>query len=124
MKEFADYLRQLRLRHDYTQEYVGNVLNISYSTYGKYELGSSRLHLEQAVKLAQLYKLSLDDFYAMKYESDEHDSSYYTGEPPTPKEALYRNSKELNIIVSLDGSMNSLQRTIQMLTNINTALSQ
>jgi transcriptional regulator with XRE-family HTH domain len=53
-------IRDLREDHDYTQKYVAGVLLCDQSLYSKYERGERPLPLDLAVKLAGLYKTSLD----------------------------------------------------------------
>ena len=53
-------IRDLREDNDYTQSFVANYLLCDQSLYSKYERGERVLPLEFAVKLAKLYKTSVD----------------------------------------------------------------
>lgn len=53
-------IRDLREDHDYTQKYIAACLHCDQSLYSKYERGERPLPLEAAVKLADLYGVSLD----------------------------------------------------------------
>lgn len=53
-------IRDLREDNDFTQKYVSEYLMCDQSLYSKYERGERQLPLELAVKLAELYKTSLD----------------------------------------------------------------
>lgn len=53
-------IRDLREDADLTQQYVADYLACNQSYYSKCERGVHKLHLEDAVKLAQLYKTSVD----------------------------------------------------------------
>ncbi len=53
-------IRDLREDNDFTQKYVAAYLMCDQSLYSKYERGERQLPLEFAVKLAELYKTSLD----------------------------------------------------------------
>ncbi len=53
-------IRDLREDSDYTQSFVANYLLCDQSLYSKYERGERVLPLEFAVKLAKLYKTSVD----------------------------------------------------------------
>lgn len=55
-------LRILRESHNYSQEYVGSVLNIEQNTYSKLESGQIRLTVDRIKKLAELYKVDPDIF--------------------------------------------------------------
>lgn len=53
-------IRDLREDSDFTQKYVSEYLMCDQSLYSKYERGERQLPLEFAIKLAELYKTSLD----------------------------------------------------------------
>lgn len=53
-------IRDLREDADLTQKYVSTYLHCDQSQYSKYERGERALPLEYAVKLAELYGVSLD----------------------------------------------------------------
>lgn len=53
-------IRDLREDNDYTQKFVSEYLMCDQSLYSKYERGERQLPLEFAVKLAGLYKTSVD----------------------------------------------------------------
>ena len=53
-------IRDLREDNDYTQKYVAGYLVCDQSLYSKYERGERQLPLDYAVKLAKLYKTSVD----------------------------------------------------------------
>ena len=54
-------IRDLREDTDLTQEYVAKiVLNCTRSAYSKMELGSRLISIDDLVKLADFYKVSLD----------------------------------------------------------------
>ena len=53
-------IRDLREDADYTQSHVAAYLHCDQSQYSKYERGERPLPLDYAVKLADLYNVSLD----------------------------------------------------------------
>ena len=53
-------IRDLREDNDFTQKYVADYLMCDQSLYSKYERGERQLPLECAVKLAALYKTTVD----------------------------------------------------------------
>ena len=53
-------LKQLREGRDYTQGYMAQLLNISRSTYTKYESGSIQMGQDVLVRLADLFEVSID----------------------------------------------------------------
>lgn len=60
MIKINDKLRQLRLSKNLTQEEIANVINIKQSSYSSYEIGRREPDLETLVKIADLYKISVD----------------------------------------------------------------
>lgn len=58
--EFSKTIKELRLQYKYTQRYVASKLNISYQSYQAYELGITVPTLQNFLKLALLYDVSLD----------------------------------------------------------------
>lgn len=53
-------IRDLREDHDLTQQTVAEVLMCDQSLYSKYERGERPLPLDLAIKLTDLYNVSLD----------------------------------------------------------------
>ncbi len=53
-------LKELRKENEYSQQDVADFLNISRSTYGKYETGDREPSLEMLCKLADFYKVTTD----------------------------------------------------------------
>jgi transcriptional regulator with XRE-family HTH domain len=60
-------IRDLREDHDLTQQRVAEILMCDQSLYSKYERGERALPLELAVKLADLYNVSLDYLVGREY---------------------------------------------------------
>lgn len=53
-------IRNLREDEDLTQEDVAKILNISQTTYSRYESGSLDLPSQSLIKLAEFYSVSVD----------------------------------------------------------------
>ena len=53
-------LKDLRVKHNLTQREVANILNITSSTYSKYENGKLVLIFSKLIALANLYNISAD----------------------------------------------------------------
>lgn len=54
-------LKELRKQYGYTQTYVANQIGITCSSYQAYEWGITVPTLQNFIKLAKLYEVSLDD---------------------------------------------------------------
>lgn len=59
----AKGLKQCRLDAGFTQEQVSDALNISQEVISQYETGARKISLDTAKKLADLYSVSVDDFF-------------------------------------------------------------
>lgn len=63
MKElygFSKKIKDLRMQNEWTQAFVASKLGITYQSYQAYELGKTVPNLENFIKLADLYDVSLD----------------------------------------------------------------
>lgn len=108
-------LKSLRLDRNYTQEFVASVLgNADGTSVYRLESGKVDLKLEDAMKLAELYDVSVDRIYNPKRTKEEELS-----DNPRSSYGL-RNQIHLSII--LDGTPKNLQKQIEMLTKVNAAL--
>ncbi len=56
----SDRIKKLRLQYGYTQKYMAEKLEISYQSYQAYEYGKTLPSLENFIKLADLFDVSLD----------------------------------------------------------------
>jgi transcriptional regulator with XRE-family HTH domain len=59
-KKLSKSLKELREQYKFTQKQVAEKLGVVYQTYQSYELGINLPSLENFVKLADLYDVSLD----------------------------------------------------------------
>lgn len=57
----ADNLRLMRSKYGYTLESLAEIVDVSRQTIAKWETGESYPDIEKCVKLAYLYKISLDE---------------------------------------------------------------
>lgn len=60
MEVFRERLREERKKAGYTQEDMGQKLNMTQSAYAQYETGKTQPSLETAIKIAEILKISLD----------------------------------------------------------------
>lgn len=56
----AERLKKERKVHNMTQQEVANACNVSRSAYSQYEMGIKQPNIETLIKLANLYKTSVD----------------------------------------------------------------
>ena len=62
-------LKELRLRTNYNQTQLAQILNIPRINYNKYELGQNRPDLETLIKIADFYNVSLDYLCERQYNN-------------------------------------------------------
>lgn len=62
MREFIPYprIRDMREDHDFKQSTLAAMLNVTQTTYSKYEIGTSEIPLTILIKLARIYNTSID----------------------------------------------------------------
>lgn len=57
----ADNLKLLRYKHDYTLEAIAEIISVSRQSVAKWEAGDSVPDVVNCIKLASLYKITLDE---------------------------------------------------------------
>lgn len=82
-KLLAQKLKELRKAHNYTQDYLAEVLGVVRQTYSHYETGKRTPDAEALYKLAGLYNISIDDLLHLTVNVDR-DISY---DAPAPTQA-------------------------------------
>ena len=65
----AQNLRMLRIKHKYTLEDIAEIIDVSRQSVAKWESGESYPDIEKCIKLASLYKTSLDTLVKESVES-------------------------------------------------------
>ena len=68
-------IRDLREDNDLSQQEIANILGINQSYYSKCERGVHKLHLSDAVKLAEFYKTSVDYLVGLTDVKDPYPKS-------------------------------------------------
>ena len=58
--KLAQILKEERIKHGYTQQEVADLLNMARGAYAQYETGKNTPPLDNLLRLADLYKVSLD----------------------------------------------------------------
>ena len=63
---FPERLKRLRKARKFSQERLAEAIGISYSAYRRYESGERDMPLTVAVRLADLFQVSLDELAGRK----------------------------------------------------------
>ena len=69
---FAENLIELRKYHNYSQEELAAMINVSRQTMSKYETGESLPDIEKCKQLANVFGVSIDDL--ISYDKDDADN--------------------------------------------------
>lgn len=69
-KLVLQHLKELRKEKKYTQKYVSNFLGMSRGSYAKIENGINKINLENALKLANLYNVTIDNLLCLSNDKD------------------------------------------------------
>lgn len=110
--DIGELMRKIRVHKNLSQEHVAEEAGIDSTTYSRYERGETQPKFETVVQLAQLYKMTLDEFY-------------HFGDPNFKAEESkpdYLMKMKVNVIVELDGKDDTLNFWFKRLTSINKAI--
>ena len=82
--KICENLRILRAKERYSMEDIAEIIGVSRQSVAKWESGESLPDIEKCVKLAKLYKVTLDDLVnatveELQYEDDEEKGKYCFG---------------------------------------------
>ena len=105
-------MRKIRVNKNFSQEYVSEKASIDYTTYSRYERGETAPKFDTIVALANLYKMTLDEFY--NYSNPD----FKVSEPMTE----YAKHWTVPITITLDGREETLDKWISKLKALNAAL--
>lgn len=113
-EDLGENLRKLRVLRGFSQEFVAETVGVSLSSYQRYENAKTGIDVQILVNLAKLYGMSLDDilnFNEKKVDVVQDGTELYM-----------RELRRVNIVVSLDGSQENLNRWVKKLSAINDIL--
>ena len=117
--KIGERLKELRLKFNYTQEYIGEVLEkADYTAYQRIEHGRSELKYADAYKLARLYKIPMEQI--LNSDPRVQDDTKINVKQSEILNSPFRNVVQLT--VSLDGSDNMLHDQIEFLIGVNKLL--
>ena len=71
-KMTLQHLKELRIEKGYTQKDVANFLGMARGSYSKIESGINKMNLENALKLANLYNVTIDDLLCLSNNKDNN----------------------------------------------------
>lgn len=78
-KRLGNKLRMLREVHNYTQEYIANILDVAPNTYSLMEKGQAQFTIDRIEKLADFYKMDISDLLKLNDQTIIHHISHSSG---------------------------------------------
>lgn len=113
-KIIGENIKRYREIKNLSQEYLGEVLEMTQSAFAKYEAGISKLRLDQAHSLAALFGVTIDDLMTDRY------GMVGEGLPATSYQPSQRS--KASIILELDGTMRAEESAINLVRQISQTL--
>lgn len=110
--DLPEILRKIRVLKNYSQEYLAEQIGVSLSSYARYEAGKVEIDFYSVLKIARLYKMSLDELV-------------HYGDPNFKAEdikAEYLRRSKVSVLVELDGLDETLDQWVKKLKAINKVL--
>lgn len=66
----AQHIKELRIEHNYSQEYLANELDISQKTYSNIENGKTKLNLDHLIKLSKVFNMDMMGLFDVLSSAD------------------------------------------------------
>lgn len=66
----AKRLKELRIENNYSQYEIADIIGIAQVTYSHYELGRRSVSIQNLVKIAQIYNVSVDYLLGLSDKKD------------------------------------------------------
>lgn len=117
--DISEVLRQLRARYGYTQEYIAEVLGIHYTNYANYERGKTVPKVTHAKKLADLYKISLDELFSYGEEVPFKAPDKNVIEEGIEQYLKKKKHKSVSLTVELDGTTETVNHYLKLIQDLN-----
>lgn len=121
LAELGEKLRKLRVVRGFSQEYVAGEVKISLSTYQRYEAGKVGVDFITMVKICELYGLTVDQFLKPVASTSRATLAGWSGSTEVRHLPQLRHI-DTQVVVTLDGTRETLRKWIKKLSAINTVL--
>ena len=100
--QLAANLRRLRIDHKYTQEQIGEKLNISRQAYSNYETGKRIPDLDILIRIADIYHVTLEELIMQPCSGagiiNQNSGPYYIGMEITSADTIYLTKEEVELL--------------------------
>lgn len=108
------YLKQLRKERRFSQEYVARRLGVIRQTYSTYETGRIFPPANMLVKIANLYEVSIDSFYAIGAEGIDKPKAREIVTPRFSATSILYNAANITIDAELLHLFHSVEERDQL----------
>ena len=100
--QLANNLRRLRTENNYTQEQIGEKLNISRQAYSNYEIGKRIPDLDILIRIADIYHVTLEELIMQPCSGagiiNQNSGPYYIGMEITSADTIYLTKEEVELL--------------------------
>jgi transcriptional regulator with XRE-family HTH domain len=113
----AQHIKNLRLKHNYSQNYIAHELKVSQKTYSNLECGKAKITLEHLFKLSTIYHIDIASFIQLINKGDSKTLNSITSQYPSiSNDELYNginNELPFELINQLKARIDDLNKLIQ-----------
>lgn len=100
--QLAINLRRLRLDHNYTQQQLGKMLNLSRQAYSNYETGKRIPDIDLLIRIADIYGVKLEQLITQTCTGNgvvnETSGPYLTGKLQDGNDSIYLTAEEVMLL--------------------------
>ena len=101
--QLANNLHRLRTENNYTQEQIGEKLNISRQAYSNYETGKRIPDIDMLICIADIYEVTLEQLITQTCTStgiiNETSGPYFTGKVLENADTIYLTKEEADLLM-------------------------
>ena len=101
--QLANNLHRLRTENNYTQEQIGEKLNISRQAYSNYETGKRIPDIDMLIRIADIYEVTLEQLITQTCTStgiiNETSGPYFTGKVLENADTIYLTKEEVDLLI-------------------------
>ena len=101
--QLANNLHRLRTENNYTQEQIGEKLNISRQAYSNYETGKRIPDIDMLIRIADIYEVTLEQLITQTCTStgiiNETSGPYFTGKVLENSDTIYLTKEEADLLM-------------------------
>ena len=124
--QLVSNLLRLRKTHNYTQQQVSDMLNISRQAYSNYETSKRTPDLDSLIRLSQIYHISLDELVNHSFRQDgilqEQKGPYTAALEISSADTIYLTQEEVTLIRQYRDASDDDRRLVKKVLNVTDSL--